>query len=138
MNKFKLLGLNFDEYTGHWTAEIYKPIEGKGKDEIAIQDYEILKADLGKGTRDADMKIFEVSNKKISSRIWKEDKDKREMKEALRRMVDYIYAIQNLGPMPLSKLLATLELKSPANQKFIDQIQRNMMVEKTFGDWIDY
>ncbi len=46
-------------------AKITKPFQDKHEEEMTAQDYQVLKVDLGKGSSEVNMKIFEVSNKKI-------------------------------------------------------------------------
>ena len=64
--------INFDKYSGQWAAEITTPPNGSSHDSITPQDYQITKVDLGKGNHKIDMKFFEVSNKKIAKRVWKD------------------------------------------------------------------
>ena len=78
--------------------------------------------DLGKGNRETDMKIFEVSNKKIVERVLKDAKDKQHMKEMMRSMAQFIHAIQHPKPVPLSEMPAFVDVKSPINQKFMDHL----------------
>lgn len=54
----------FDKDTEHWLAKIAKPPQEKFEEDITPQDYQVSKVHLGKGSREVDMMIFEVSNKK--------------------------------------------------------------------------
>ena len=77
--------INFDKASRRWAVEIATPPDGSSLDSIALQDYQITKVDLGKGNRETDMKFFEVSNKKIIERVWKDGQDKQEMKETIKK-----------------------------------------------------
>ena len=68
--------IQFDKNSGHWSAEIAMPPEGRSQESLTPQDYQVSKIDLGKGSRAIDMKFFEVSNKKIVDRVWKDAHDK--------------------------------------------------------------
>ena len=68
------------------------------------------------------MKIFEVSNKKIVDRFWKDAQDKQDMKEEMMRMVQYINAILHLEPKPLSDMFSIMDITSSSNQHFLDNL----------------
>ena len=68
--------INFDKSSGRWAAEIATPLDESSRDSVAPQDYQITKVDLGKGNRETDLEFFEVSNKKITQRVWKDGQDK--------------------------------------------------------------
>ena len=53
-----------------------KPFQDKDEGEMTSQDYQVSKVDLGKGSREFDMKNFKFSNKKIVDWVWKDAKDK--------------------------------------------------------------
>lgn len=72
--------LEVDEATGHWTTEIAKPIPGKDVDKSTEEDFIVEKIDLGVASRAVDVKHLELSTKRIISRTWKDEKDKRELK----------------------------------------------------------
>ena len=74
-------------------VETAKPPQDKLKEELVPQDYQVLKVDLGKSSRAMNIKIFEVSYKNISKWAWKDAKDKKNMKEAMGSMAQYINAI---------------------------------------------
>ncbi len=61
--------LNVDKNSGHWIAEIAKPLESSSLENLSPQDYQVTRIDLGKGSHGVDMKIFETSNKKIADRV---------------------------------------------------------------------
>ncbi len=66
-------------------ADIYKPTNDKN----LPQDCIVERAYLELTTRVATMKIFNVRNKKIDYRIWKDWNDKRDMKHIIQLMVKY-------------------------------------------------
>ncbi len=96
--------LNFDKNSRYWIAKIAKPPKGSSHENLTPQDYQVLKIDLGRGSHAIDMKIFEVSNKKIANRVWKDAQDKKEMKEAMRSMAQYINSILHLEPKPVNEM----------------------------------
>lgn len=53
---------------------------------MTAHDYQVSKVDLRKGSKVVDMKIFEVSNKKIPDWVWKDAKDNQDMKETMKSM----------------------------------------------------
>ena len=65
--------INFDKASRRWTTEIATPPVESACNSVAPQDYQITKVDLGKANRKTDMKFFEVSNKKITERVWKDE-----------------------------------------------------------------
>lgn len=62
------------------------------------------KIDLGVASRAVDVKHLESSTKRIISRTWKDEKDKRELKQVVTQMAQYINAIHDLDPQPLSHI----------------------------------
>ncbi len=78
--------INFDKSSGRWATEIATPPDLSSRDSVVPQDFQIKKVDLGKGNREVDMRFFEVSNKKIAERVWKDGQDKQEMKETIKNM----------------------------------------------------
>lgn len=75
--------------------------------------------------------------KRIISRTWKDEKDKRDLKQAVTLMAEYINAIHDLNPQPLSQIPVSFDPKSLVNQKMLDQVQRNRVVIETFNKWLD-
>ena len=71
---------------------------------------------MGKGNREIDMKFFEVSNKKIAERLWKDGHDKQEMKEMIKRMAQYINAILHPEAKPISEMSVVVDVSSLTNQ----------------------
>lgn len=72
--------LDVDDTTGHWIVEVAKPIPGREADEATEEDFTVEKIDLGVASRVVDVKYLESSTKRIISRTWKDEKDKREIK----------------------------------------------------------
>lgn len=95
------------------------------------------KIDLGVASRVVDVKHLESSTKRIISRTWKDEKDKREMKQMVTQMAKYINAIHNPNPQPLSQIPVSFDSKCLANQKMLDQVQRNRVVMEMFNKWMD-
>ena len=62
------------------------------------------------------MIFFEDSNKKIADRVWKDAQDKKEMKEAMKNMAQYINAILHLKEKPINEMLAIVDVTSTTNQ----------------------
>ena len=56
------------------------------------------------------MKIFEDSNKKIINQVWKDAKDKHDMRETIKIMAQYINVILHLESKPLNAVLATIDV----------------------------
>lgn len=75
--------LNFDKNLRHQTTEIAMPPKGSSYENLTPQDYQVSRIDLRQGSHAIDMKNFEVSNKKIVDKVWKDTQDKQEMKEAM-------------------------------------------------------
>ena len=78
--------IQFDKSSGHWSTKIGMPPEGSSQESLTPQDYQVSKIDLGKGSHAVDMKFFEVSNKKIVDRVWKDAHEKQEIKKAMKSM----------------------------------------------------
>lgn len=78
-----------------------KPIPGRDADKTTKEDFTVEKIDLGIASRVVDVKHLESSTKRIISRTWKDEKDKREMKQMVTQMAEYINAIHNPNPQPL-------------------------------------
>lgn len=109
--------IDFDDSTGNWTIEIARPDTDEVIANSTAKDFTVEKLNLGVGTRAADAYHLETSTKKILNRTWKDERDKHEMKEILRRMVEYIEEINNPNPQLLSQLPMSFDPKSPSNQK---------------------
>lgn len=108
--------LELYEAAGHWMAEIAKPILGKDADKAIEENFTVEKIDLGVALHVVDVTHLESSTIRIISRTWKDEKDKRELKQVVTQMAKYINAIHNPNPQPLAK------------QKMLDQVQRNIVV----------
>lgn len=50
-------------------------------------------------------------------------------------MAQYIHALHN-SPLPLSQHSGPFSPKSPSNQKFLDEVQRNRMIAEVFSEWL--
>lgn len=72
--------LEVDENTGHWVAEVARPILDKDPENATEQDFVVEKVDLGTASRAADAKHLESSAKTMLSRTWKDEKNKWELK----------------------------------------------------------
>lgn len=106
---------------------------------MTSQDYQVSKVDLGKGSREFDMKNFKFSNKKIVDWVWKDAKDKQNMKQTMKSMAQYINAILHPEPKPLHEMSATIDVRSPINQHSLDNlVHRSKEVAKTFKEWIQF
>lgn len=75
--------LELNDKIGHQMTDIYKPNNDTNQDEVFPQDFIVERVDLGMITRAENIKIFNASNKKIEHRIWKDQKDKRDMKQTI-------------------------------------------------------
>lgn len=129
--------LEVDENTGHWVAEMAKPISDKDPENATKKDFSIEKIDLGTASRATDTKHLESSNKRMLSRTWKDEKDKRELKQVVKQMAEYINAIHHPSPQPLSQVSQSFDPKSPMNQNLLDKVQRNRMMVVTFDEWLE-
>ena len=127
--------IQFDKNSGHWSAEIAMPLEESPKDALTPQDYRVSKVNFEKGSCAIDMKFFEVSNKKIADRVWKDAHDKQEMKEAMKQMAQYINAILHPDPKPINQMSAIMDVNSDINQQFLDSLQRCKTVAKIAEEW---
>lgn len=92
--------LEVDEVTCHWIAEMAKPILGTNLDKATEDDFIVEKIDLGVASRAVDIKHLESSTKRMISRSWKDEKDKKEPKKIITQMAKYINSIhiQILNP----------------------------------------
>ena len=108
--------INFDKASGRSAPEIATPPDGSTRNFVAPQDYQITKVDLGKANCETDMKFFEVSNKKIAERVWKDGQDKQEMKENIKSMAQYINVILHPEAKPISMMSAIVDISSVTNQ----------------------
>ena len=61
------------------------------------------------------MKFFDVSNKKIADRVWKDVHDRQEMKEAMKSMAQYINAILHPKPKPVNEMATNVDVTSTIN-----------------------
>lgn len=75
--------MEVDDETGHWVAEIAKPISDKGPENATEKDFVVDKIDLGVASRVVDAKHLESSTKRMICRTWKDEKDKRELKQGV-------------------------------------------------------
>lgn len=75
--------LDVDDTTGHWIAEVAKTIPRRDIDKATKEDFTVEKIDLGVASRVVDVKHLESSTKRIISRTWKDEKDKRELKQVV-------------------------------------------------------
>ena len=103
---------------------------------MAPQDYQITKVDLGKPNRKTDMKFFEVSNKKIAERVWKDGQDKQEMKETIKSMAQYINAVLHPEAKPISEMSVIVDVSSVANQQSLENLHKCKAVAKIAGEWV--
>ena len=122
----------------HWRADIAKPLKDMPLEKLSPLDYQIIRFNLGKGNHTIDMKIFEASNKKIADRVWKDTQDKREMKEEIKNMAQYINAILHPEPKPLNEMSALVDVSSSANLQFLDNLQKCKAIAKTSKEWLQY
>lgn len=72
--------LNVDEKIGDWVADVLKPSKGKILEDIIPQDYMMEKRVLGLAFRAIDMKILNEGHTRVTSCIWKDWKEKKELK----------------------------------------------------------
>lgn len=129
--------INFDKNSGRWAAEIATPLDGCSRDSVVPQDYQITRVDLGKGNHDVDMEFFEASNKKISHRVWKDEHDKKEMKETIKNMAQYINAILHPEAKPISEMSAVVDVSSLINQQSLRNLHKCKAVAKKGGEWVE-
>lgn len=129
--------LEVDEATGHWTTEIAKPIPGRDSDKATEDDFIVKKIDLGVASRAVDVKHLESSTKRMISRSWKDEKDKKELKQIINQMVEYINPMHHPSPQTLSQVAVSFDPNSLANQKMLHQVQRNRIVAEMFNKWLD-
>lgn len=101
-------------------AEIAKPIPGKDANKATKEDFTVEKIDMGVASHVVDVRHLESSIKRIISRTWKDEKDKRELKQVVTLMAEYMNAIHDPNPQPLSQIPVSFDPKSPANQKMLD------------------
>lgn len=78
--------LEVDDNTRHWVAEMAKPISDKDLENATEKYFTIEKIDLGIASSAVDAKHLESSTKRMLSRTWKDEKDKRELKQVVRNM----------------------------------------------------
>ena len=100
------------------------------------QDYQITKIDLGKGNRKIDIEFFEVSNKKISHRVWKDGQDKQEMKGTIKNMAQYINAILHPKAKPINEISAIIDVSSTSNQQSLENLHKCKVVVKIAREWV--
>lgn len=81
-----------------------KPILGRDPDKAIEEDFTVEKIDLGVASRAVDVKHLESSTKRIISRTWKDEKDKRELNQVVTQMAKYVNAIHNPDHQPLSQI----------------------------------
>ena len=58
------------------------------------------------------------------------------MKEAMKKMVQYINAILHRDPNPINQMSAIVDVNSTVNQQFLDNLQRCKIVAKIAEEWI--
>lgn len=112
------------------------PIDKDAKN-ITEKDFVFEKIDLGVTSRAVYAKHLETSTKIILTRTWKDEKDKNEMKQIIMKMAQYINAIQDPNPQPLSQVPLSFDPRSPMNQRLLDQVQRSQMVADVFSEWLE-
>lgn len=92
---------------------------------------------MGVSLLGVEVKHLESSTKRMISRSWKDEKDKKELKQIITQIDKYINAIHHPSPQTLSQVAVSFDPKSPANQNMLDQVKRNKMVAKMFNKCID-
>lgn len=107
--------IDFDVDSGNRVAEIAYPLTKEKTKSPTTQDFVVERIKIGTASRATYVLHLEASTKKIITRTWKDEKDKHQMKEMLRRMVEYIEAINDPNPQPLSQLPMSFDPKSPTN-----------------------
>ena len=70
-----------------------KPTTKKSIDKIKPQNFVVEKIILGPISRAIDIKIWNVGNTRISQWIWKDDRDKKELKYSMWKMIEYIHEL---------------------------------------------
>lgn len=70
-----------DEASGHWIAEIAKPIPDRDSDKATEDEFTMEKVDLGVALQAVDVKHLDSSTKRMISRSWKDEKDKKGVEE---------------------------------------------------------
>lgn len=116
--------IDFDADSGNWTVEIACPwIYEKTKDPTA-RHFIVEKVNIGTSSQATYVLHLEASRKNITTRTWKDERDKNELKESLKQMTEYIDAIHGPDLQPLSAQPTLFDPKSPSNQKFLIEVQR--------------
>lgn len=129
--------LNIDENTRQWVAKVMKQTTDKGIDEILPQDYIAEKIVLSTASREVDMKIWIAGNSRISHHIWKDQRDKQELKQLLRKMAEYIHEIQNPNIEALPTSIFVIDVESPLKKSFIEQVKRDHSISQAYGEWLN-
>lgn len=129
--------LEVDDETGHSVAEVAKPISDKDLENATIKDFVVQKINLGVASRAVDAKHLKFSTKRMISKTWKDEKDKRELKQIVTQMAEYINAIHHPSPQPLTQLSLSFNPVSLVNQRLLDQVERSHMIAEIFDEWLD-
>lgn len=82
MKKVKTISrIDFDVDSGNWTAEIARPLTYEKTEDPTVRDFTVEKVNIGTASRATDVLHLEASTKKIITRTWKDEKDKKELKQ---------------------------------------------------------
>lgn len=131
--------LEIDDKIGKWIVEVSNPkVDGEAS-ELFVDSYHVERVELGVADRDTDNHHFEVFAKCMLTRSQKDGKDKKELKQMIRVLADYIHAISGVSssPKPLAQASQSFDPASPANQKLLSQIQRGKAIATVFDDWVN-
>lgn len=107
--------LDVDEETRHWVADVLRPTTYMNFDDVMPQDYTVEKTILSPTSRATYIKIWTVGNTRISRCIWKDQKDKQELKQSLCMMVEYIHTLQSPDTRALPNAISIIDVTSPTN-----------------------
>ena len=70
------------------------------------------------------MEFFEVSNKKIMQRVWKDGQDKQQMTEMIKNMAQYINVILHPKAKPISEMSTIIDVSSMTNQQSLENLHK--------------
>ena len=79
------------------------------------QDYTVEKRTLGPTTKAVDMKILDAGHAKVTNQIWKDWKEKKELKQSIHLLAEYIHSLQSAESESQPQAITMIDVTSLTN-----------------------
>lgn len=137
-NKFKTTArLDADEETGRWVDEIASYNPKDENKEVNAKDFEITKVELKNMSRDLHNHLFQVSTKKMFTRLEKDGQEERELKQHVKILAQFIDSIGCFGTLPISHASESFDPTTLENKELMGQVQQAKNITGAVEKWIE-